>query len=123
MGENMSNENIEVSKIMTRLQDVQKNQLKNSQAMYELDCSEQDFLEFNRQDIRMLNSLYNTWKADNEMNHMINDNRIKLQHCKRKIINEMEQKREKLIADKKRLYKQEEDLYTLKRAIIQEGKV
>lgn len=44
MGENMPKENAEVSKLMNRLHDLQQKQLKNSQKMDELDCSEQDIL-------------------------------------------------------------------------------
>lgn len=118
----MSKENVEVSKIMNRLHDLQQHQLKNSQAMDKLDYSEQDFFELNKQGTRMLDSLYRTWKADNELIHMINDNRVEIQYYRRRIINEIEQKREKLIEEKKRLYNQEEDLYILKRTIIQEEK-
>ena len=122
MGENMSKENIEVSKIMNRLHDLQQNQLKNSKAMDKLDYSERDFFELNKQGTRILDSLYKTWETDTELIHVINDNRIELQHYKKRIINEIEQNREMLIKEKKRLYNQEEDLYTLKRTIIQEEK-
>lgn len=122
MGENMPKENAEVSKLMNRLHDLQQKQLKNSQKMDELDCSEQDFFEVDKRGIRMLDRLYNTWKADNELGQMIHDNRVEIQHYNRRIINEIEQKREKLIEEKIRMYNQEEDLYTLKRTILQEEK-
>ena len=118
----MPKENAEVSKLMNRLHDLQQKQLKNSQKMDELDCSEQDFFEVDKRGIRMLDRLYNTWKADNELSQMINDNRVEIQHYNRRIINEIEQKREKLIEEKIRMYNQEEDLYTLKRTILQEEK-
>lgn len=122
MGEAMPKENAEVSKIMSRLYDLQQRQLKNSQAMDELNCSEQEFFELDKQGRRMLERLYNTWKADNELIQMINDNRVEHQHYNKRIINEMEQKKEKLIEERIRLYNQEEDLYMLKRSILQEEK-
>lgn len=81
---------------------------------------EEHFFEIHKRGDRLFTRLYDVWHEDEELMDIIEQDRIELMTNKRKIINDLREKKNEMLKEKRELSYAEEELYDLKRAIDRE---
>jgi chromosome segregation ATPase len=108
--------------INKKLYEVSEKQVQNQRDLITNEQSEQHFLEISRKYNRLFDRLFYTWNKDKTFANWLNQENTELLHHKQKITYELENQRETLNHEKRRLNDLEDELYGQKRSLLREVK-
>jgi hypothetical protein len=107
----MGSENKSIKMIKSQLNQIEEKQLQNQIELAKLDQTEEKFFETNQSGKLLFDSLFHTWKKDQEILSQLEQEQTRLQFYQRKVQDELESKRNYLIKENRRLVNLEDDLY------------
>src|SRR5690625_711028 len=99
----MSSNETRIDEINKKMQHMQEKQLQNKQNLIEHEDIVQRFFELNKKNDRLFARLYDYWQHDEELGHVIVQDKIEVERCYRQISNELDDR-------KKELHKIKQDL-------------
>src|SRR5699024_12474236 len=97
---------------------VQGQRDQNREHLKQHDQLEQDIHELNAKGKRVVNELSDTWGEDQRMALEVDQNRKELLYNERRIREELEEKKESLLKEKRELYDLEEELFTKRKQYV-----
>lgn len=90
-----------MNRIQTRLQAVQEKQTQIKRDLVQHEQLEEHFFEIHKRGDRLFTRLYDVWHKDEELMDIIEQDRIELMTNKRKIINDLREKKNELLKEKR----------------------
>lgn len=120
MGDDMTEVNKQFQEINSTLEKISDEQFETLNALAKYEEGEKDFFVMNQQSHHLFQRLFHTWKKDRELFHKLEETQSRLQYEKRKIMDDLETKRERSTETIKRLNDQEDHLYHRLRSLKRE---
>jgi len=108
--------------INKRLYEVSERQVQNQRDLITNEQSEQHFQEISKKYSRLFDRLFCTWNKDKAFANWLDEANMEILHNKQKITYELDNNREALNQDKRRLNEMEQELYREKQAFLRKVK-
>lgn len=110
-----------IKQITKKLQHVSEKQYENGRTLIEQEQTEKDFFELKSHFRRLFNRLFDMWHKDKGLSNWLEQKQLEVQHYERQIDHELENKKERLLQEKRKLNDLENDLYYQRKSLVKGG--